>query len=258
MSNNANGSANPWTLDHVAVALTAVSQAWPLLREKLGGAWVTSEELDGFSMVQLGFERGRIELLEPRPSPRTDFLDRFLTRHGPGVHHITFKVPDIAAALDYVVGVGVKPVIVNLDDPTWREAFFHPADMHGIVVQLAQPGPETIERPAPPAGFPDTRAPQARFERVVHTVRDLPGAVRTFTEVLRGVPTGQGETSGSWCDMEWPTGPALRLVQASAGDALGSRPGACRALEFRSERHGGIGATLGTEVRVLPTSTTAP
>ena len=33
-----------------------------------------------------------IELLEPWAVEQTDFLERFLARHGDGPHHLTFKV----------------------------------------------------------------------------------------------------------------------------------------------------------------------
>ena len=34
--------------------------------------------------------------------------------------------------------LGIEPVGVNLGNPNWREAFLHPRNAHGIVIQVAQ------------------------------------------------------------------------------------------------------------------------
>ena len=54
----------------------------------------------GFYSAQVRFANGmKVEGLEPRRVEENDFLARFLAASGPGPHHLTFKVPDIRAAL---------------------------------------------------------------------------------------------------------------------------------------------------------------
>ena len=90
--------------------------------------WVGTDDGDGMP----------VELLEPWAVDRNDFLARFVARHGAGPHHLTFKVADLAAALEHVRGAGFHPVNIDVSDPEWKEAFLMPAEAHGTVVQLAE------------------------------------------------------------------------------------------------------------------------
>ena len=47
------------------------------------------------------------------------------------------------------------PVGEDRSDPAWSEAFLHPSEAHGIVVQVAQVGEAPIPAPPEPEGFPD-------------------------------------------------------------------------------------------------------
>ena len=79
-----------------------------------------------------------VELLEPWAVEHNDFLARFVARHGAGPHHLTFKVPDLAAAIERVRSAGFQPVNIDVSDPEWKEAFLMPREAHGTVVQLAE------------------------------------------------------------------------------------------------------------------------
>jgi hypothetical protein len=65
-------------------------------------------------------------------------VSRFLERHGEGLHHVTFKTDDIRGAIARVEALGYELVDVNLDDPSWQEAFLRPSKAHGTLIQLAQ------------------------------------------------------------------------------------------------------------------------
>jgi len=85
-----------------------------------------------------------LEILEPtRPdSP----VARFLASHGgPGVHHITFEVDDLDAALAEIERRGGRiasrhtyPPGVTFEGQIWREAFVHPKDAFGVLLHLAE------------------------------------------------------------------------------------------------------------------------
>src|SRR3989442_12626720 len=66
------------------------------------------------------------------------FLHRFLARRGPGVHHVTFLVPSLAAACARAEAEGYEIVGRDESDSGWMTAFLHPKQALGIVVQLAQ------------------------------------------------------------------------------------------------------------------------
>ena len=137
---------------------------------------------------------------DPDPGgPDAAFLERFLAAHGAGPHHFNFIVSDIEATLGRIRALGIEPVGVNLDNPSWKEAFLHPRSAHGIVIQVAQQD-----------GDPDTRAPGSararpacRFDLIEHHVSDLDGATRLFREALDGQLASGTEDAA---ELTWPGG----------------------------------------------------
>jgi methylmalonyl-CoA/ethylmalonyl-CoA epimerase len=199
-------------LDHLAIGTRGLSGGWKLFGGILGGTWADGGTSAGFWWGQLEFAAGpKIELLTPTGGPGAAFLDRFLAARGAGPHHFNFLVTDIEGALARIKASGIDPVGVSLTDPAWREAFLHPRDAHGIVIQVAQqagsPSPS-----APPRELPEP-GPPARFDLIEHHVGDLDGAVRLFREVL----DGQLEAAGAGtAELTWPGGKRIRLVREDA------------------------------------------
>jgi hypothetical protein len=223
-------------LDHVAVATENRNDAWPRYAGELGGRWVSGGESAGFAAAQLRFANGmRLEVLEPWAVEQNDFLRRFLDRNGPGPHHLTFKVNDIVAALATCEEAGYRPVAVDLTYDEWKEAFLHPKDAPGVVVQLAQSAGDWSSDPPP--GFPLPQHGTAALARVVHAVADLHAACTLFAGLLAGVETGAGEDAdGSWVELGWPGPGRVRLLKPRPGTSiaewLGQRPGRVHHLAF--------------------------
>jgi methylmalonyl-CoA/ethylmalonyl-CoA epimerase len=195
-------------LDHLAVGTPALSDGWELFGGVLGGTWAYGGDSPGYWWGQLEFAAGpKIELLTPT-GPSTAFLDRFLAARGAGPHHFNFLVTDIEDALVRIKAYGIEPIGVNLANPRWREAFLHPRNAHGIVIQVAQQaGPPPPS--APPRELPEPRPP-ARFDLIEHRVSDLDGAVRLFRDVL----DGQLEAADAGtAELTWPGGKRIKLVR---------------------------------------------
>ncbi len=146
--------------DHVAIGVRNPADVTPLLVGELGGEPVAAGPGFGFLWYQWRFGgAGVLEILEP-DGPPDGFLHRFLDARGPGIHHVTFKVPDHKAAIDRATHLGYEVVGLNVDDPGWMEAFLHPKQAQGIVVQIVESRHEesdddpSWQRPFPPAPAP--------------------------------------------------------------------------------------------------------
>ena len=225
-------------LDHVAVAVERWADAWPRFVGTLGGRWMSGGRGPGFAPSQLGYANAmRVEILEPHLVERNDFLRRFLDRNGPGPHHMTFKVKDLAAALDVAEAAGYRPINVDMSDPMWKEAFLHPKESCGVVVQLAQSIEGYWETP-PPEGFPPRAPVMASLTRIVHAVADLEAAVRLFAALLGGSEVDQGaDESGRWVELAWPGPGRVRLVTPTSPTGpvaawIGDRHGRVHHLAF--------------------------
>jgi glyoxalase/bleomycin resistance protein/dioxygenase superfamily protein len=225
-------------LDHVAVAVERWPDAWPRFVDVLGGRWKSGGRGPGFAPSQLGYANGmRVEVLEPHQVDDNDFLRRFLDRSGPGPHHLTFKLNDIAAALVECEAAGYAPVNVDLSDAGWKEAFLHPKQATGVVVQLAQADEGGWSTPAP-EGFPLADRAPAALVRVAHAVADLDEGVRLFGGLLGGVEAGAGaDGSVRWVELAWPGPGRVRLLSPTSPDSplwawLEDRPGRVHHLAF--------------------------
>ncbi len=242
-------------LDHVAHAVSRWQDVWHRYAVDLGATWSSGGLATGFAPGQVEFANGaRLELLMPNDTGSNDFLERFIARNGPGPHHLTFKVPDLAQALEQTRRAGYEPIGIDLRDPEWMEAFIHPKQATGIVVQLAQAangwtGP-------PPADFPTDRRQRgdgtgatrpASLRWVTHVVAELETATPLFVALLGGEVTGEGADPGHrWTELTWGGPMGLRLVSpvgapgTSLRQWLGGRTGRVHHLEFGVEDPGGI------------------
>jgi hypothetical protein len=195
-------------LDHLALGTTTLTDGWELFGGVLGGTWAYGGDSPGFWWGQLEFAAGpMVELLTPTGGPDAAFLERFLTAHGAAPHHFNFHVTDFDDTLARIRAAGIEPIGVNRSNPVWLEAFLHPRDAHGIVIQVAQQGalPPSSSRPELPLP-----GPPARFELIEHHVTDLDAATRLFRDVLDGQPEPAGPGTA---ELTWPGGKRIRLVR---------------------------------------------
>jgi methylmalonyl-CoA/ethylmalonyl-CoA epimerase len=105
--------------------------------EFLGGTFVTGgDHLGGiFRWAQFDLKDGsRLELIAPL-SPDS-FVQRFLDQRGEGIHHVTYKVSDVEAAAKRAEALGYRTTGLEIAH-RWSEVFLHPAEAHGVLIQLA-------------------------------------------------------------------------------------------------------------------------
>jgi methylmalonyl-CoA/ethylmalonyl-CoA epimerase len=199
-------------LDHLALGTTTLTDGWELFGDVLGGTWAQGGDSPGFWWGQLRFAAGpKIELLTPTSGPDSEFLSRFLARQGAGPHHFNFLTINFNETLHRIRAAGLEPIGVNRSNPLWLEAFLHPRDAHGIVIQVAQQS-----GPPPPAPQPELPlpGPPAHFELIEYHVSDLDRAIGLFRDVLDGHPETAGTGTGAGtAELTWPGGKRLRLVR---------------------------------------------
>lgn len=123
---------------HIGVAVQDIETALAFYRDVLGLTPHPPETADGATIVSLPFGESEVELLQPRDPDGP--IARFLARRGPGIHHICYRVPDLAAALDRCRQAGYR-----LIDETPRTgaggrriAFVHPKTTAGILLELTE------------------------------------------------------------------------------------------------------------------------
>lgn len=129
-------------IDHIGIAVASIDEALGLYRalglEEAGHREDVSSQ--GVRTAFLSVGETRLELLEPlsEDSP----IAKFLSRRGPGVHHVCFAVEDIDAALEDLAARGYRLVNARAVPGAGgkRVAFLHPEAGHGVLIELSQDG----------------------------------------------------------------------------------------------------------------------
>jgi methylmalonyl-CoA/ethylmalonyl-CoA epimerase len=150
-SSSAPSSALPFALpnalftaiDHVGVAVADLDQAIAFYRDvfgmRLAHQEVNEEQGVREAMMAVGDSGSHVQLLAPLTPEST--IAKFLTRSGPGVQQVAYRVDDIDAVSATLRGRGLR---LLYDTPRRgtsdsRVNFIHPKDAGGILVELVEP-----------------------------------------------------------------------------------------------------------------------
>lgn len=132
-------------LAHVAIATRDADALSKTLVEALGAERGEEELLDGGALRILFLRLGPIvlELLEPRAADHT--VARFLDRRGPGLHHVSLEVPDVAEVLERCRAAGAPAIDAQPRRGAHGSsvAFLHPSGLGGVLFELCQQEPPT-------------------------------------------------------------------------------------------------------------------
>jgi methylmalonyl-CoA/ethylmalonyl-CoA epimerase len=123
---------------HVGVAVPDLDVALAFYRDVLGLEAHAPEVADGATIVALPFGDAEVELLAPLQPDSP--IARFLTRRGPGIHHICYRVADLDAALRACRDAGYRLIdeVPRRGAGGRRIAFVHPGATAGILLELTE------------------------------------------------------------------------------------------------------------------------
>lgn len=127
-------------IDHVGIAVPDLDVAVARYRTAFGVEPVHRERVQDQGVEEVLFATGTsfIQLVAAL-GPHTP-VGRFLEVHGPGLHHIAYRVNDIEDALAHLRVVGLR-LIDEHGRPGSRGttiAFLHPTSMDGVLAELVQ------------------------------------------------------------------------------------------------------------------------
>ena len=127
-------------VDHIGIATNSLDEGLAIWRDALGLAVDHTEVINeqGVKVAMLAVGETHVELLEPLGAETA--VGKFISRRGPGIHHIAVEVQDIKASLADLKSKGAR-----LIDETPRigaggclVAFVHPSTTNGVLLELVQ------------------------------------------------------------------------------------------------------------------------
>ena len=131
-------------IDHVGVAVENIDAALGLYRDQLGMPLVHRETVteQGVDAALLDVGDGHIELVAPLHADTA--VGKFLSRRGPGLHHVAYRVTSVQDTLDACVAAGIR--LIDTEPRSGirgsRVAFLHPTGTGGVLTEIVQPAKE--------------------------------------------------------------------------------------------------------------------
>lgn len=129
-----------YSLDHIGIAVHSLEEGMDLYKN-LGFEKLTVEDVPT-EKVKVGFvplkNGSNIELLEATSEDSP--IAKFLSKRGPGIHHICLRVDDIRKVMAQLRAKGVR--LINEEPKPGAHdclvAFIHPSSAGGVLVELSQ------------------------------------------------------------------------------------------------------------------------
>ena len=123
---------------HIGIAVESLDAILPLYRDLLGMPEVPLDDSDGARIAGLAAGDALVELLQPEQSDSP--IGKFLTKRGPGIHHICFTVDDLDGTLARCRDRGLTLIdqVPRTGAEGKRIAFLHPSTTAGVLIELTE------------------------------------------------------------------------------------------------------------------------
>jgi methylmalonyl-CoA/ethylmalonyl-CoA epimerase len=143
------GAFGEMALDHVGIAVRDIDAAMSRFSGLLGvhdwnrSSWATVgeyrcvEQMIGGNVALVPLGPILLELVQPTRGSWTAF--DALERHGEGLYHLGFRVPDVAAAAQRATDAGLHVELLGKHGEAPIFAYMESNDLHGVIVELVGP-----------------------------------------------------------------------------------------------------------------------
>lgn len=123
---------------HIGIAVRGLDEILPLYRDILGMPTVPLDDADGAHIAGVAAGESLVELLEAE-APDSP-IGKFLSKRGPGIHHICFAVDDLDATLGRCRAAGLRLIddTPRIGAEGKRIAFLHPSSTGGVLLELSE------------------------------------------------------------------------------------------------------------------------
>jgi methylmalonyl-CoA epimerase len=127
------------SIDHLGIAVKSLAAAKSIY-QKLGLSVSPEEtvEAEQVRVVMVPVGESRLELLEP--TSENSVIAKFIAKRGEGLHHVSLRVPNLAAAVERLKKDGVRLVSeeIKVGAGGHRYVFVHPSSTGGVLLELVE------------------------------------------------------------------------------------------------------------------------
>jgi len=131
-----------FSIDHLGIAVKSLVAAKSIY-EKLGMTASPEEtvEAEQVRLVMVPVGETRLELLEP--TSESSPIAKFIAKRGEGLHHVSLRVPELAAVVARLKNDGIRLVSNEIKTGAGghRYIFVHPTSAGGVLLELVEAQP---------------------------------------------------------------------------------------------------------------------
>lgn len=131
-------------IDHLGIAVPDLEAARDVFTRLLGFRVTEEEEVPDQRVRVVKLDAGGVDLELLESTDPDGPVGRWVAKRGAGIHHLTVRVPDLAATLRELEAKGVQ--LIDREPRTGaggkRIAFLHPESTAGILIELCEGGAE--------------------------------------------------------------------------------------------------------------------
>lgn len=127
-------------IEHIGIAVKDIDTSAPFWNHVLNIKHKGKETVQDQGVVTDIYDtnQGKVELLEAIGEDTP--IGKFLSKNGPGIHHVCFEVSDINEAISELISKNIK---IISDHPSvgaegYKVVFIHPKSTGGVLVELAE------------------------------------------------------------------------------------------------------------------------
>ena len=123
---------------HIGIAVRTLDELMPFYRDILGMPEVPLDDADGAAIAGVAAGESLVELLEAKSEDSP--IRKFITKRGPGIHHVCFAVDDLDNTLEKCRQAGLRLIdeTPRIGAEGKRIAFLHPSATGGVLVELSE------------------------------------------------------------------------------------------------------------------------
>ena len=123
---------------HIGIAVRTLDELMPFYRDILGMPEVPLDDADGAAIAGVAAGESLVELLQAKSEDSP--IGKFITKRGPGIHHVCFAVDDLDNTLEKCRQAGLRLIdeTPRIGAEGKRIAFLHPSATGGVLVELSE------------------------------------------------------------------------------------------------------------------------
>ena len=127
-------------VEHIGIALSSNEELLNIFKNIFNLDYIGSEVIEdqGVNTDIFNISNTKIELLESisKDSP----IDKYITKHGQGIHHIALIVENIEFAIEHLIANNITMIDEKpkLGVEGYKIAFIHPKSTPGLLIEICQ------------------------------------------------------------------------------------------------------------------------